>query len=167
MSDTVFDQLDGRKILYHGSKTPRLKALKPQGGCYSLPDEKVVFATSDFRFALAMTYGTGDELAVGYYGDNYQNLQMYIDELQPSKLQLLSQPGWLYYVPASGFKPDKRLAHCEFINPSWVEIIKKVKIDNIFDQLKKYQIDIVEYDNVPAALESRKIGKAFSINPKD
>ena len=110
------NQANQPNILYHGSKLGGLKTLIPHQHSFSLPDAKVVFATNDVRFALAMIHGSGRQLAVGYYSkDSSSNLQMYIDELEEGNFQLLNKPGWIYLVDPSGFKPNQQLAHCEFI----------------------------------------------------
>ena len=118
---------------------------------------KVVFATPDIRFALAMIHGTGEEIAVGYYNSRkIEKKQMYIDELQPDSLQLFQQSGCLYLVAAAGFVPDKRLAHSEYINRNPVRVLEKFRITNILDELAKYDVNIVEYDDVPASMQARR-----------
>ena len=142
-------------ILYHGSQVPDLKVLKPNSH-NAVSKRPVVFATSDIRFALAMMYGTGDELAVGYFVDtNTHEEEMYIDELQPNKLRLLEAPGYLYEVSTEGFYQDPVLSHVELVKDTEAQVIKVSKIYNILDELKKHKITIVKYEDVPEAMKQR------------
>lgn len=143
------------KILYHGSQVPNLKILKPNSH-NAVNKRAVVFATSDIRFALAMMYGTGDELAVGYFvNTETHEEEMYIDELQPDKLKLLEVPGYLYEVKAEGFYQDPSLSHVELVKDTEAEVSKMTRVKNILDELKKYKISIVAYDDVPVAMKQR------------
>lgn len=144
-----------QKILYHGSQTPDLKILKPNPH-NAVNKRAVVFATSDIRFALAMMYGTGDELAVGYFvNTNTHEEEMYIDELQPDKLKLLESPGYLYEVSAEGFYQDPALSHVELVKDTEAKVIKMTKLENTLEELKKYKISIVKYEDVPVAMKQR------------
>lgn len=141
--------------MYHGSQTPNLEVLKPNPH-NAVNKRAVVFATSDIRFALAMMYGSGDELAVGYFvNTKTHEEEMYIDELQPDKLKLLEALGYLYEVSAEGFYQDPALSHIELIKNTEAEIINTTKIENILDELKKYKISIIKYEDVPAAMKQR------------
>jgi len=143
------------KILYHGSQTPGLRILKPNPH-NAVNKRTVVFATYDIRFALAMMYGTGDELAVGYFvNTETHEEEMYIDELQPNKLKLLEAPGYLYGVSAEGFYQDPALSHVELVKDTEAEIIHTTKIENILGELKKYKISIIKYEDVPTAMKQR------------
>ena len=146
---------DQPKNLYHGSQISDLKILKPSPH-NAVNKRAVVFATSDIRFALAMIYGTGDELAVGYFvnTDTHEE-EMYIDELQPNKLKLLEAPGYLYEVRAKGFYQDSSLSHVELVKDTEAEVIKTTRIENVLNELKKHRISIVKYDDVPAAMRQR------------
>ena len=143
------------KILYHGSQIPDLKVLRPNPH-NAVNKRAVVFATSDIRFALAMMYGTGDEVAVGYFvNTETHEEEMYIDELQPDKLKLLASPGYLYEVSAEGFYQDPALSHVELVKDTEVEIIRMTRVENILDELKKHKISIVKYEDVPNAMKRR------------
>ena len=143
------------KILYHGSQTPNLKVLKPNPH-NAVNKRAVVFATPDIRFALAMMYGSGDALAVGYFiNTETHEEEMYIDELQPDTLKLLEAPGYLYEVSAEGFYQDPALSHVELVKDTAVEIIRTTRIENILDELKKHNISIIEYEDVPTAMKQR------------
>ena len=141
--------------LYHGSQTSGIKVLKPNPH-NAVNKRSVVFATSDPRFALAMMYGTGDELAVGYFVNTQTHEEeMYIDELQPGKLKLLETPGYLYEVSAEGFYQDPALSHVEMVNDSEVRVLREIKVENILEELRKYDISIVTYEDVPATMKER------------
>lgn len=137
------------KIVYHGSHTPNLKVLKPNPH-NAVHKRSVVFATSDIRFALAMMYGIGDELAVGYFvNTETHEEEMYIDELQSDTLKLLEAPGYLYEVSAEGFYQDPALSHVELVKDMEAEVTKMARIENILDALKKHTISIIKYEGVP------------------
>lgn len=142
--------------LYHGSKIGGIKYLKPHK--YGIVDNKnVVFATDDIRFALAMIYGTGDEIAVGYFvNQDTREEEMYIDELQKGKLKLLDNKGFVYEVESAGFVKDDRLSHVEYINENnEVKVLNEVFVPNILNEIKKYKISIVEYKGVLKEIEKR------------
>lgn len=153
------------KILYHGSQAPDLKILKPNPH-NAVNKRAVVFATSDIRFVLAMMYGTGDELAVGYVvNTETHEEEMYIDELQPDKLKLLEAPGYLYEVSAEGFYQDASLSHVELVKDTEAEVIKMTRVENILEELKKYKISIVKYEDVPVAMKQRGKNPGKPKNP--
>lgn len=143
-------------LLYHGSRTTGLKLLKPtQSALFS---DKVVFATPDIRFALAMIHSCGQELSVGYFGKiKSKEKAMYIDELEPNKLKLLNQPGYLYEVNAATFGgEEKNLCHAERISRKPVKVLRTIYIDNVLSELKKYDINIVGYEDVLESLKQRQ-----------
>ena len=148
-------------ILYHGSQASDLKAIKPNPH-NAVSKRPVVFATSDICFALAMIYGTGDELAVSYFIDtNTHKEEMCIDELRPNASKLLEAPGYLYEVSEEGFYQDSALSHVELVKDTEAEVVKVSKIDNILDELRKHKVAIVKYEDVPKEMERRgkEIGK--------
>lgn len=142
-------------MLYHGSKKSGIKTLKPfpHNG---VDGESVVFATSDICFAMAMIHGTGDELAVGYFVDQETHKEeMYIDELTPNALQILSAPGILYTLDDKGFVPDTRLSHLELISKAEVPVTSEKYVYNILEELKKFDINFVPYDQVLDEMKKR------------
>ena len=44
----------------------------------------------------------------------------------------------------------------EFISSKEVPVLKETKIDNILDYLKKGNVEIAEYENVPEAMKKRR-----------
>jgi len=122
-----------------------------------LVKRKVVFATPDKNFALAMIWGTRDELAVGYYKNTKTKEKiMYIDELKPKKLELLNQEGYLYEVDNGGFTQNKRLMKEEYIVTKDIKVQKEIKIKNILTRLKRTKkVKIVPYDNVLKEMQKR------------
>ncbi len=150
--------------LYHGSKHPNLTVIKPSR--HNVVDGKaVVFATPDIRFALSMIYGTGDQIAVGYtVNTKTGEEEMYLDEIQLDALALLNAsgylldaPGYLYEVSADGFYQDKRLIRVEMIRDTEITVIQATKIENVLQEMKKYDISITKYDDVPEAMRLRNM----------
>lgn len=146
-----------QSFLYHGSRVPDIVVLTPRP--HNAVDKRaVVFATPDIRFASAMIYGTGDQLAVGYVttieGDTHTE-EMYIDELEQGALQLLDAPGYLYEVEPEGFYQDPALSHVELIKDTDAQVINMSVIPNILAELKKYPISIIPYADVPEAMKKR------------
>ena len=153
------------KQLWHGSSIGQIKTLQPHTSGFL--GEKVVFATDDIPFALAMTFGLGHELAVGYFNVAKDNsLRMYIDELMPKKIELLNQPGFLYLVESTNFKKDGRLAHCEYISQHPAKVIKEWPIKNVLEEIKKYKVEIVGYNNLLKKMKTRKKIGSFRKNTK-
>lgn len=143
-------------MLFHGSKIGDIKILepKPHG---AVNGESVVFATKDRRFALAMIHGTGDQLAFDYeINKETGNTKVYLDETEVGALKLLEQPGYLYTVSEQGFTNDLRLIPEELISRESVTVIDVEYFPNILDQLKREELTIVSYDQVPQSMESRE-----------
>ncbi len=150
----VRSTIGAKKILYHGSKIADIDTLEPRRH-FLFPNKAVVFATTDMRFALAMIYGSDHDFEIGYLRKDKEEPKMYIRELQPGKLQLLSQPGWLYCVDGTGFAADSRLAHTERISSYNVRVLQTTRINNIYEQLREYDINIVDYNQAAAIRQKR------------
>ncbi len=125
-------------MLYHGSKTPNIKTLTPFPHTI-VNNEKVVFATEDIRFALAMIHGTSKEIDVGYIND-----KMYIKENIPNAFNIISQPGIIYTLEDSGFMHDNRLTKQELISKNEAKVMNEKYYENIFDELKKFDIEFIK-----------------------
>ena len=107
-----------------------------------------------------MIFGSGQELAVGYFLDrDSQQTTMYLDELLPNKLQLLKQTGYLYRLNATGFQKDKRLCDVEYISQKPTPVVAMEKIDNVLEKLQQAAVQIVTYENVPAEMKRRRLQK--------
>jgi hypothetical protein len=141
--------------LYHASRIENLKILKPHPH-NAVDGEKVVFATSDKLFALAMTYGSGVVLAACYaINHRTRRKEFYLDEIKPNSLRLLENPASLYIVEGKKFSKDKRLKNEEFVSKTEVRIIKEIKIKNVLNQLKKFGANLISYDDVPESMKNR------------
>ena len=128
-------------MLYHGSKTGKIKILKPKK--HPLIKKPAVFATPYREFALAMIYGTDDEFAIGFTIDTKANKRiMYIEELQKEKLQLLEQEGYLYEVEDKDFHTQEGLMPEEVICEKEVPVVKETYIPNIRKELEKLGVEI-------------------------
>lgn len=142
-------------ILYHGSRVAGLSILKPQPS-QVIGGKAAVFATPDIRFALAMIHGTGDELAVDYFVNTRTGQEeMHIYELQPASLHLLEAPGYIYAVGSQGFRGDPALSHVESVKEAESLILSVRKIDDVLHELRKYNISIIAYEDVPTAMKAR------------
>lgn len=127
--------------LYHGSKTGKIKILKPKK--HPLIKKPAVFATPYREFALAMIYGTDDELAVGFtINKKTKKRIMYIKELEQDKLKLLEQPGYIYEVEDKGFHTKEELMPEEVICEKEVPVVKETYIPNIRKELEKLGVEI-------------------------
>ena len=130
-------------MLYHGSKTPNIKTLSPFPHSI-VHNEKVVFATNDLRFALAMIHGTSKEIDVGHEVNTETGEdKMYMKELTPNAFNMISKPGILYTLEDSGFINDPRLSRSEMISKNEAKIIDEKYFENILEELKKYDIDFI------------------------
>lgn len=143
------------RTLYHGSKTSGIKVFQPQVHFIS-KDKPVVFATDDKNYALAMMCGTGDELAVSY-AINLETgkREMYIDELQPGKLKLLEQTGYLYEVDAAHFGPSPEGLEGEYVSFEPAEVLAEEKIENIAEILQHNSVHLIAYKQVPESMAKR------------
>lgn len=148
--------------LFHGSKIENVKVLepKPHG---AVGGEAVVFATKDRRFALAMIYGTGDQLAFDYeINKGTGTTKVYLNEIKEGALNLLKQPGYLYLVSEQDFVSDSRLIPEELIAKDPVKVINVEYFPDILEQLKKEDLTIVPYEQVPMSMKSRGQDDNFS-----
>lgn len=149
-------------MLFHGSKVEGIKVLEPRphGAVHG---ESVVFATKDRRFALAMIYGTGEQLAFDYeINKETGETKVYLDEIKKGALRLLEQPGYLYTIPEKGFVSDPRLIPEELISREPVHINSVEFFPNILDQLKKEDLTVVPYEQVPKSIASREKSDNFN-----
>lgn len=144
-----------KTILYHGSKISGIKLFEPKPHFIS-QDRGIVFATDDKNYALAMIYGTGDELAVSYVLNPETNKkEMYIDELHKGKLDLLKNEGYLYEVDRKHFEPSPEGLEGEYISYSPVSVLSEIKVGNLMVALKKSNVHLISYDNVLESMKSR------------
>ncbi|MEK7095611.1 MAG: hypothetical protein AAB917_03050 [Patescibacteria group bacterium] len=150
-------------IFYHGSKIGGIKFFEPQSHIVG-GNKKIVFATNDKNYALAMIYGTGDEVAISYVFNPYtKEKDMYIDELQPGKLELLNNSGYLYEVESKYFQLSPEKLEGEYVSYESVPVFSEIKIMNIMDQLKNIpNLYLVEYENVEESMYKR--GKSLIAN---
>jgi len=144
------------KILYHGSNSGGIKTFEPKQHIVG-KDKKIVFATDDRNYALAMTYGTGDELAVSYaVSSSSGKKEIYVDELQPGKLKLLDKPGYLYEVEARHFEPSSEGLESEYVSYSAVPVLVETKIVNILEEFRKSpEVHLIVYEKVPQSMTER------------
>ncbi len=144
------------KVLYHGSKVPNIKVLEPQAHVVC-KGRKVVFATDNRNYALAMIHATGNELAVSYaVNSKTDKIKIYIDELQIGKLKLLENVGYLYEVEKEHFEPSPEKLKGEFVSYDTVTILSEIKIDNIAKELTTAEdVYFVQYDNVLKSMQER------------
>ena len=157
-SAAVPDALRKSGVMYHGSVHSGLKILKPKINV--IMDKPVIFATPDFRFALAMIHGTGDQIAVGYFIDkDTGKKEMYLDEIKPKSLNLLRKSGCVYEVSSKGFRADSRLMPVEFIKNADAKVLRQIKINDVLEELRKHDVKITNYGDLPFAMKKRKLNK--------
>jgi hypothetical protein len=132
-------------MLYHGSKTPHIKTLKPFPHNI-VNNEEVVFATNDIRFALAMIHGTSKEIDAGHeVNQNTGEDKMYIKELIPSAFNIISKPGIIYTLEDSGFINDPRLSRNELISTKDTKVLEEKYYENILTELKNLDIEFIYF----------------------
>lgn len=142
-------------VLYHGSTAAHLEILKPRA--HSVVHGKaVVFAATDPLLAMAMILGTGEELAVGYIEDGSTgDKQLYIDELQPGKLELLKAVGYLYEVSAMGFESAPKLMQEERISRQATAVVSAQTLPNVRVCLQQQGVVLTPYADVPKSMAQR------------
>ncbi len=144
-----FDKIHSMNV-YHGSRVGNIQTFKPTPH-KAVDGRGVVFATADKRYAIAMIYGTGDELAVSFS----DNGEMYVDKLQEGKLALLNNAGFLYELDGSYFEESPEKLEGELVSYSEVPTLKEEKIENIRQSLVSLGVHLVPYDQVPQSMQER------------
>jgi len=130
-------------MLYHGSKTSHITKLKPSSHSL-INNESVVFATNDIRFALAMIHGTSKEVDVGHIvNQDTGEEKMYMKEMIPNAFDIILKPGILYTLEDSGFINDIRLSRSELISKKETNVLEEKYHENIFEELKKFDINFI------------------------
>ena len=143
------------KYVYHSSKTPNIKILEPRPN-NGVDGESVIFAIEDPLFAVVMSYGTGNEIAVGYHIDlGAGERKLYVDELEKNTLNLLDNKCYLYKLSSEGFLHDQRLMGEELISYNPVEVISVEEIPSALKFLQENSVEIVEWEDVPRAMKNR------------
>ena len=130
------------KTLYHGSTASDVEWLRPNTN-KAVEGKKVIFATSDRRFALTMIHGTDKTIAVGYEIDTKTGEQvLYIKELKEGALKTLEQPGYIYEVSSKGFYKTSQQMLNEWVCDTPVKVIKHIYVENVLATLKKTTVCI-------------------------
>lgn len=136
----------GNKLLYHGSSKD-LDILKPMASKV-IDGEAAVFATNAKFLAIIFiaSNATDSDIDIGFIHD-----VPYILEQWPGAFDkfLKGRAGYLYYVNAENFHSDKRLGmhNHEFISNNDEKILKKERIEDIYEALLKTDVNIVDYDS--------------------
>lgn len=136
--------------LYHVSKTPNLKELKPK---VSTHDKPYVYATSNLNFALLFgsncSFGDFD----GMYGINEETNIPYFYEAYKGafKRRFNKQKCYIYEVDSSTFKEGKTSFSGEVVSEVPVKVLSCTKIDDLYSYLIdlaiESKIDIYEYED--------------------
>jgi hypothetical protein len=87
-------------------------------------------------------------------------------KIEKGALELLNQPGYLYKIKSESFKKNKHLIGEEMVSYEPVEVISEEYIPNILEELKRENIEIINYDQVPASMSKRgnKLVKKYGEN---
>ncbi|MEK7536928.1 MAG: hypothetical protein AAB584_00570 [Patescibacteria group bacterium] len=143
------------KVLYHGSNTSGIKIFKPSAH-KAVGGKEVVFATDNELYALAMIHGTGDQLAVSFsINSQTGEKEMYVDELEKGKLDLLNAPGFIYTVEENYFQKSPEELEGEHVSFTNVPVLSERKIENIKDELKSKGVYLIPYEKVPRSMQER------------
>lgn len=142
-------------MLYHASRKSGLKIIKPYKH-NAVDGESVVFATTDERFALAMSHGSGFVLASSYaINSETGQREFYVDEIEKGALDLLNNSASVYILDTKGFKQDLRLKKTELISTNEAKVLKEVRIDNVLERLKELGAHLISYEDVPESMNNR------------
>ena len=135
---------NNQKYYYHGSKFD-LDVLEPKPNKI-LDGESAVFAINSMSFAIFFIAKAGDHNVESGIIDG----KPYLIEQYPGAFDkhLKGKSGYLYYVDPSIFQPDPRLglSRYEFISRDQVPILKKKKIDDVYEALLDSDANIVTFD---------------------
>lgn len=138
------------KIVYHGSQKSGTKVFTPLPN-KAVKDKEVVFAFVDKAFAIATIPGTMKELAVSYFGDG----EIYLDELQEGKLDLLNNSGYVYELDGSLFEESPEKIDDFLVSYSEVQTLKEEKIENIRETLVSLGVHLIPYNQLAQSMQER------------
>lgn len=136
---------------FHGSNQ-KLEKLIPMPSKV-VDNESVVFATSQLWLALVfIPKHTDADIDLGYYDSH-----PYIMEQYPDAFSLLkNKKGFIYLLNKNNFKSDDRLGmqQHEFISKKEENIIKVIKIDDVFKALQNTNVNIITFDQKMTSIKS-------------
>lgn len=144
--DLDFNNLRGgkTKYYYHGSKQ-KIDVLLPKPSKV-VNMEKVVFATDTIWLSIFFISDARDaDIELGFVKGKPYILEQYEGAFDK---YLKNVSGYIYYLDKSSFDTDSRLGlqNHEFISKTKVSIVKTVKVNNLYKQLKKYNVNMVSFD---------------------
>lgn len=146
-----------KNILYHGSSKLIENYLDPRPSNV-LNKEEAVFATNDRILSLVfIPKWTDSDFSLGYYKD-----KLYMLELYPNAFDLLKdKSGYIYEVNSEGFKKDDRLGmqKHEFINNNKVKILNTTYIEDVYKELIKMKMNMIEFNEMIESLYENKLIK--------
>lgn len=143
---------DTQNILYHGSPT-KFDVLIPHPRSI-VDNEEVVFATNTKWLSIVfIAKATDADIEIGFI-----NNKPYILEQYPGAFDkfLVGKHGYIYHVDPKGFEKDKRLGmyNHEFISHDKTNILSTEEINDIYEALKKTEVNIIDFDTKAKLIES-------------
>jgi hypothetical protein len=126
-----------------------------------IDNEPAVFATNKLWLALLFIAHAKDaDFESGFY-----NKQPYILEQYPGAINkfLKNKNGYIYYLNKDNFYSDDRLGlqGNEFISANEEKIVKTIEIPDVYDALKKTEVNIISFDDL-ATLKRGLRGKILT-----
>lgn len=142
------------KILYHGSRH-KMDVIKPKISTHGI---KYVYATEYKEIALAYLADWNDfEISQGRYEG-----KMYLVEIKENAFDRYKKDGYLYILSSDNFNYIDHYGNIvdyktiELVNKNSVKPLKCIYIKNILSELKKSNIDLYEYPDLPIFIKSRE-----------
>jgi len=118
------------QVVYHASKVQKIKTIKPH---VSSHNEKWVYAARDAAIAVSFLIKPSCEMIRRGLGDNGT---FHLIEKCEGALDLYKGvKGSLYLLPAHGFLSHQTDWLGELINPSHVDVLKEVEIEDAYEHL--------------------------------
>lgn len=133
-----------KEYYFHGSTRLIKNKLEPRPSKV-IEGEEAVFATNKRWLALFFILDTTDfDFQVGYYGEPH------IIEQYPGAIEekMKNRSGYIYSVDPKLFHDDPRLGmqQHEFISDGPVSILKTKKIDDVYEELLKTEVNIITFE---------------------
>lgn len=134
-------------VLYHGSPV-KISTLKPHY-CHG-PDEKLVFATASYEFALPFAGAPWIDIDINQCTYNGEYM---LTEILPGKFdELFNRKGYIYHLKSDGFEQYRRN---EYISRRAVKPVKVDVIPNVLAELEKRGVTLNRFPKLPPFIEDR------------
>ena len=148
-------------ILYHASnnKLNILKAFKLNNE----DNDEVIFASPNYELILPFAGGNWNDLDINQ--SIYNGKQILTEIYKGAFDRFLNRDGYIYHLKNEGFYPykeDLEYIHYGDIKPYKIEYIK-----NVLEEIKKYDIELYFYPDLPQFMKNREYYLGYIITSRE